>query len=197
MGQSNKNPNSIEALKSRIYTLRGVNVMLDRDLAALYSVTTGNLNKAVKRNQERFPSDFMFQLDQNEIKFISRFQYGSLKQGQNIKYLPHAFTEQGVAMLSTALKSKIAIEMNICIMRTFIELRHQVLLNPEYDLLKEKIRRIESRVEEVAMIQKIDTNQQERKLINLSTQFHHLSETLDQFQDTHIIIKRPDETPNE
>lgn len=76
--------------------------MLDKDLAILYGVTTGNLNKAVKRNIERFPDDFMFQLTKNEADSLS-FQIGTLKRGQHAKYRPHAFTEQGVAMLSSVL----------------------------------------------------------------------------------------------
>ena len=84
-----------------IRIIRGQKVLLDRDLAQLYGVTTGNLNKAVTRNIERFPSDFMFQLTADEAE-RSRFQIGILKRGQNINYLPRAFTEQGVAMLSAS-----------------------------------------------------------------------------------------------
>ena len=76
-------------IKDMIFEIRGEKVMLDRDLANLYGVTTGNLNKAVKRNSERFPKDFMFQLSQDEVLKISRFQNGSLKQGKNLKYLPN------------------------------------------------------------------------------------------------------------
>lgn len=98
--------------------------MLDRDLAELYHVETKNLNKAVRRNLKRFPSDFMFQLTYEEtMKLSSRFQFGTLKRGQNIKYLPYAFTENGVAMLSSVLKSERAIQVNVLIMRTFTQLR--------------------------------------------------------------------------
>jgi hypothetical protein len=105
--------------------------MLDVDLAKLYGVTTGQLNQAVKRNLARFPADFMFQLNREEAESVfpllgrtrSRSQTVTLKRGQNVKYLPFAFTEQGVAMLSSVLRSPRAIEVNIAIMRAFVKLR--------------------------------------------------------------------------
>ena len=90
--------------------------MLDRDLAALYGVTTGNLNKAVQRNPERFPPDFMFQLTADEAAAL-RFQFGSLKRGQHFKYLPQVFTQEGVAVLSSVLGSPRAVQVNIALMR--------------------------------------------------------------------------------
>ena len=92
--------------------------MLDRDLAALYGVTTGNLNKAVQRNHERFPPDFMFQLTAEEAEAL-RFHFGSLKRGQHFKYMPQVFTQEGVAMLSGVLRSPRAIQVNVAIMRVF------------------------------------------------------------------------------
>jgi hypothetical protein len=89
-----------ENIAQHVFFIGGEKVMLDADLAALYGVTTGNLNKGVKRNLERFPADFMFELTEGEAKSL-RFQSGSLKRGPHFKYLPHAFTEQGVAMLSS------------------------------------------------------------------------------------------------
>ena len=88
-----------------IYIIRGHRVMLDSDLAKLYGVSTKNLNKAVKRNLDRFPLDFMFQFTKGEFHSL-RFQFGTLKRGQHPKYLPHVFTQEGVAMLSGILKSK-------------------------------------------------------------------------------------------
>ena len=119
--------------------VRGVKVMLDKDLAELYQVTTGNLNKAVKRNISRFPSDFMFQLTKEEWDSL-RFQFGILETGRGkyTKYLPHAFTEQGLAMLSGVLNSKIAINVNISIMRAFVALRKLPPLVRKDDLLKVK-----------------------------------------------------------
>lgn len=106
--------------------------MLDRDLAELYEVTTFNLNKAVKRNFVRFPEDFMFQLREEEFTAL-RFQIGMSKQtGRGgRRYLPYAFTEQGVAMLSSVLRSKRAVQVNIEIMRTFVRLRQMIVSNKE------------------------------------------------------------------
>ena len=108
-----------------IYVIRDAQVMLDRDLAALYGVEVKQLNRQVKRNIERFPSDFMFRLSKEEC---SRCQIGTLNgsRGSNVKYLPYAFTENGIAMLSGVLKSKTAIEVNISIMRAFTALRRFV-----------------------------------------------------------------------
>jgi hypothetical protein len=122
-----------EIISNKIYFIRSRKIMFDRDLAALYGVTTGNLNKAVKRNVERFPADFMFQLSPGEAE-SSRFQFGSLKRGKNYKYLPYAFTEQGIAMLSSVLRSKRAIEVNIVIMRTFVRIREILVSHKELAL---------------------------------------------------------------
>ena len=106
--------------------------MLDKELAELYQVTTGNLNKAVKRNIKRFPPDFMFQLTDEEWEAL-RFQNGIIKKGgrgEHTKYLPHAFTEQGLAMLSGLLNSDIAIQVNINIMRAFVAVRQMIALPP-------------------------------------------------------------------
>jgi hypothetical protein len=105
-----------------ILLVRGQKVILDRDLASLYGEPTKSLNRAVKRNLDRFPSDFMIQLTAEEAE-SSRYQFGTLKRGQNIKYLPCAFTEQGVAMLSSVLRSPQAVQVNIAIMRAFVRLR--------------------------------------------------------------------------
>lgn len=115
----------IEEIDERIYKVRGIQVMIDRDLAELYGVETKQLNRAVKRNIERFPEDFMFQLTLEEC---SRCQIGTLniKQGHNIKYLPYAFTEYGIAMLSGVLRSETAITANIRIMRTFANMRKMI-----------------------------------------------------------------------
>jgi len=133
----------VELIASKIYLIRGIKVMLDRDLAKLYGVTTGNLNKAVKRNIERFPDDFMFQLTSEEYKTL-RFQIGILEKGQHSKYLPYAFTEQGVAMLSSVLRSKRAIEVNIAIMRAFVQLRKTLDSHAE---LAQKLADLQQRVE--------------------------------------------------
>src|SRR5438105_1234930 len=95
----------LKDIENRIYFIREQRVMLDKDLAHLYGVATKNLNKAVKRNHIRFPSDFTFQLDAQEYNSL-RFQFGTLKRGQHPKYLPYAFTQEGVSMLSSVLKSE-------------------------------------------------------------------------------------------
>ncbi|MDR1182990.1 MAG: ORF6N domain-containing protein [Bacteroidales bacterium] len=114
-------------IRSKIYEIRGHRVMLDFDLAEMYRVETKNLNLSVKRNIKRFPSDFMFQLTVGEWDAL-RLQNETSKRGGR-RYLPYAFTEQGVAMLSGLLNSDIAIEMNIAIMRAFVYVR-QIVLTP-------------------------------------------------------------------
>ncbi|MBI4768230.1 MAG: ORF6N domain-containing protein [Deltaproteobacteria bacterium] len=114
-----------EIIESKIFLIRGRKVMLDRDLSVLYGVTTGNLNKAVRRNWDRFPDDFLFQLTNQEVKDLI-FQFGTSRWGGTRK-LPYAFTENGVAMLSSILNSKRAIQVNIQIMRTFTRLREMMI----------------------------------------------------------------------
>ena len=114
--------NVIETIRTRIYEIRGRKVMLDRDLAELYHVETKQLKRQVKRNLTRFPKDFMFELSHQENDAL-RCQIGTLKRGEHSKYLPYAFTELGIAMLSTVLSSESAIQMNINIMRAFVLMR--------------------------------------------------------------------------
>src|SRR5438309_7106777 len=118
-----------ERVAQSIRWVRGQKVLLDSDLAVLYGVTTGNLNKAVKRNAERFPTDFMFQLDAEEAANL-RFQFGISSWGGR-RHLPYAFTEQGVAMLSSVLNSERAVKVNIAIMRAFVKLREALETNRE------------------------------------------------------------------
>jgi hypothetical protein len=133
---------SIERIESSIYTIRGMKVMLDRDLSGLYGVTTGALNQAVKRNRERFPVEFMFQLTKEEANSLrSQIVILNAKRGQHLKYLPYAFTEHGVAMLSSVLNSEKAIEINIAIIKAFIRLRAFVADHAELRLAIEKLER--------------------------------------------------------
>ena len=111
----------LQIIQNKIHTIRNEKVMLDYDLAELYETETKNLKRAVNRNIERFPEDFMFQLSKEEFDNL-RYQTGTSSYGGR-RYLPYAFTEQGVAMLSSVLKSQKAIEVNIAIMRTFIKIR--------------------------------------------------------------------------
>ena len=113
-----------QPIQSKIYEIRGQRVMLDRDLAELYQVTTSALNQAVKRNSKRFPSDFMFQLTNQEFANL-KSQFVTSRWG-GIRKMPYAFTEQGVAMLSGLLNSDIAINANIAIMRAFVAMRNYI-----------------------------------------------------------------------
>ncbi len=166
--------NIIRSIQNRIYKIRGERVMLDRDLAALYEAETKALNLAVKRNSKRFPKDFMFQLTKEEFESL-RFQIETLEKtdnplrlqnetsknppnslrlqnvtlksgrGQHSKYLPYVFTEQGVAMLSGILNSDKAINMNIAIMRAFVEVRKILLQQND---LKQQMKEIKERLGE-------------------------------------------------
>ncbi len=149
----------IQSIQNRIYDIRGERVMLDSDLAALYETETKSLNLAVKRNIKRFPKDFMFQLTKDEYESLRfqievletsnslRLQNATLKtgRGQHSKYLPYAFTEQGVAMLSGVLNSDKAISMNIAIMRAFVEIRKILLKQND---LKEQLKEIKEKLGE-------------------------------------------------
>ncbi len=132
-----------EQIEQAILLIRGQRVMLDRDLAALYDVETKNLNKAVRRNRDRFPADFMFQLTADEAECL-RFQFGTLKRGQHFKYLPQVFTQEGVAMLSSVLRSPRAVQVNITIMRVFVRLRDTLALHKE---LAHKLVELERKIE--------------------------------------------------
>lgn len=130
----------VERIEKAIFLIRGQKVMLDRDLASLYEVTTSALKQSVRRNIERFPADFMFVLDQNEFENWRSQFVTSNSDRMGIRYPPMAFTEQGVAMLSSVLRSKRAVAVNVQIMRTFVRLRE--MLASQADLAK-KIEQLE------------------------------------------------------
>ena len=139
-------PLATTQLEQSIHLIRGQKVLLDRDLAALYGVETKTLNRAVRRNIDRFPADFMFALTREEAG-RSRYQFGTLNaksRGTNVKYRPLAFTEQGVAMLSSVLNSPRAIQVNIAIMRVFVQLRETLSLHKE---LAHKLNDLERKIE--------------------------------------------------
>lgn len=156
----------LEIIEQQIIELRGQKVMLDFHLAELYEIETKVLKQAVKRNIHRFPSDFMFELSKEEFETL-RSQFVTSKRG-GIRYMPFAFTEQGVAMLSSVLNSEKAIAINIAIMRTFVTLR-QFALN--YKELSQKITEIEMQFPDIYKIlnhlmdEKEIENQKERKFI--------------------------------
>lgn len=112
----------IEKITSKICLMRDEKVLLDSDLAELYGVETKQLKRSVRRNFDRFPKDFMFQLSREEYDSL-RSQFGTLKRGEHTKYLPYVFTEQGVAMLSSVLNNERAVKVNIAIMRAFVQMR--------------------------------------------------------------------------
>ena len=117
----------IQVIQNKIYEIRGQRVMLDRDLAELYQVTTGALNQAVKRNVARFPSDFMFQLTDAETENWKSQIVITISIKMGLRHNPYAFTEQGVSMLSAVLKSSVAIQTSITIMRAFVAMRNHIL----------------------------------------------------------------------
>jgi len=141
MPKKNKSLVTLEPVEPLIHALRGERVMLDADLARIYDVTTGALNRAVKRNRERFPDDFMFQLTAEELDSL-RCQTGTLKtgRGRHRKFLPYAFTEQGVAMLSSVLRSRRAVLVNVEIMRAFVTLRREA---GRFEALREHLAELE------------------------------------------------------
>lgn len=130
-----------EMIERRIFLMRGRKVMLDRDLAHLYGVTTGNLNLAVRRNRKRFPEDFMFQLRASEAKSLL-LQFARSKGRGGRRTPPYAFTEQGVAMLSSVLHSERAAQVNIAIMRAFVKMREMISTHRD---LAEKITEMEKK----------------------------------------------------
>jgi phage regulator Rha-like protein len=123
----------VERIEKAIYLIRGDKVMLDSDLAKLYGVTTKRLNEQVRRNRGRFPEDFMFQLTSEEAKLTqsSRSQFATLKRGQNIKYLPYAFTEHGSIMAANVLNSERAVQASVQVVRAFVRLRQLLGSNTE------------------------------------------------------------------
>lgn len=136
-------PLNLNAIASGIYLIRGKKVMLDRDLAALYGVSTKHLKRQVRRNRNRFPDDFMFELSDEETR-IWRRQFGTLNKsgrGEHSKYLPFAFTEHGILMLSSVLNSEKAAQINIAIMRVFLRLREMIMTNSALALRLERVDR--------------------------------------------------------
>lgn len=137
---------SQEVIESKIFVIRGHKVMLSMHLADLYDVETKVLMQAVKRNLDRFPEDFMFQLTWDEVEIASRSQIVTLNKvkGKNVKYLPYAFTEHGVVMLASVLNSKRAVAISIYIVKTFIKLREFLTYHKE---IGQKLKEIEQKVD--------------------------------------------------
>ena len=133
----------MEQISEKKLLIRGQKIILDRDLAELYGVETKILKRAVRRNLERFPQDFMFELNKDEQSSL-RYHFGTLNRGEHAKYLSFAFSEQGVAMLSSVLKSKRAVEVNILIMRAFVKMRELLYSDKS---LAHKVEKLETQME--------------------------------------------------
>lgn len=186
----------VDTIKSSIYEVRGQRVMLDSDLAELYEVEVSQLKRQVRRNIDRFPEDFMFELTREEYDSL-RCQNGTIKsgRGQHSKYLPFAFTEEGVAMLSGMLKSKTAMQVNINIMRAFVAIRHAVasmqLSDLRYEQLSHKVDQLNAYVEEILHDQS-DINQiQEQTNNEIAVQIEAINEALDQLRDIKVEPRTP------
>ena len=183
----------LSKIQSKIYELRGVKVMLDFDLAEIYEVETRSLKQAVRRNIKRFPSDFMFELTNDEYNCLLlniRSQFVTFKdesrQGKYPKYAPFAFTELGATMLSSVLKSDVAIEKSILIIRAFVAVRN-FLLHPTVNELKElkkEVREVREYVDDVLTIQN-DINEDTRVQLEL------VNEALAKLQYNHNLINKP------
>jgi len=185
--------NDLATIQRKIYEIRGQKVILDRDLAALYQVETKVLNQAVKRNIERFPEDFMFQLTLKEWREIAENKDVTILKSQNVtsswggsRRLPYAFTEQGIAMLSSVLRSHIAIQMNINIMRAFVAMRQTIAslaaTETKIELLNERVEKLNLYIDEVLHDQN-DINESQR-MINEETsmQLELINESLAELQ---------------
>ena len=180
--------------------MRGVRVMLDEDLAFLYRVETKYLVRQFKRNLERFPEGYAFQITKGEFL---RCQNGTSKQARGgRRYLPYAFTEHGTLLLSSILRSATAIKVNQTIIQVFVELRQQVMTRSEYEQLKQSVRHIESRMDALETHAVVDNTMLTTKMTELSREVQEMRkghsqflEAIDQFESAHIIIQRPDNDP--
>ena len=185
-----------ENIKNVIYEIRGQKVMLDRDLADMYEVEVSQLKRQVRRNIDRFPQDFMFELTPDEVKSL-RCQNGTIKtgRGQHSKYLPFAFTEEGVAMLSGLLHSKIAIQVNINIMRAFVAVRQAVYMlqtsELRFEQLSHKVDQLNAYVEEILHDQNDINEQQEQTNLEVAVQIEAINDALDQLRDTKAQPRTP------
>ena len=201
----------VELIKHRIYEVRGLRVMLDRDLAELYGVETRALNQAVKRNIDRFPDDFLFRLNKNEWTFLKsqivisntdattadnkdvatngdslKSQFVISNRGGD-RALPYAFTELGIAMLSSVLRSETAIQVNINIMRAFVAIRHAVSawqgVNLKVEQLSHKVDQLNSYVEEILHDQNDINRMQEETNTEIALQIEAINDALDQLRE--------------
>ena len=176
---------NLQLIQSKIYEIRGQKVMLDRDLAELYGIETKVLKQAVKRNLKRFPSDFMFELTQDEFECL-RSQFVTSNARGGTRYMPFAFTEQGVAMLSSVLNSEVAIEINIYIMRAFVAIRQMIAAPPtdKFAELQNEVKELKEYIEE-AFADYNDINEDTRMQLEL------INQTLAELQSGKRNLPRP------
>lgn len=208
----------VEVIKHRIYEVRGLRVMLDRDLAELYGVETRALNQAVKRNIDRFPDDFLFRLNKNEWTFLkSQIVISNndattadnkdvATNGDSLKSqivisnrggdraLPYAFTELGIAMLSSVLRSETAIQVNINIMRAFVAIRHAVSawqgVNLKVEQLSHKVDQLNNYVEEILHDQNDINRMQEENNTEIALQIEAINDALDQLREKPLTTRK-------
>ena len=192
-----QNNNQIQIIENKIFSIRGQQVMLDRDLAELYQVTTKRLNEQVKRNIDKF-ENFFFQLSSEEKNELvaNCDRLNTLKHSSSN---PFVFTEHGILMLASVLNSKVAIQMNRKIIDTFIFVRKKIQSNPNYELLREQILRLQSDTKlinaEMLAIKKdhkIDLNVQNMEINDLNEKVTELLTEFNKFRDSSIIIKKDD-----
>ena len=175
----------LSVIQNKIYEIRGQRVMLDFDLAAMYGAETKYLKRSVKNNIRRFPSDFMFELTKEEFEYL-RCNFSTSKRG-GIRYMPYAFTELGVSMISSILNSDVAIEVNIAIMRAFVAVRQLVLITKPTDGVKElksEIKQLKEYIEEV-FTDYNDINEDTRMQLEL------INETLAELQVRNKELRKP------
>jgi len=203
-----QNNNQIQIIENKIFTIRGQQVMLDRDLAELYQVETKALNRAVKRNILSFPEDFMFQLTKKETENL-RCQNGTSSWGGS-RTLPFVFTEHGCIQVCTVLKSLVARKMSVFVVRAFVTMKNQAFSNPNYELLKEQIIRLQAETKlfnaktetihaEMAALKsdhKIDLNIQNMEIEDLNEKINELLTRFNQYQENNISLKRIDNIGN-
>jgi hypothetical protein len=196
--------NHIQIIEDKIFTIRGQQVMLDRDLAELYQVTTKRLNEQVKRNIKKFPSDFMFKLTEDEWQSLRSQIATSKKKRGGRTYIPFVFTEIGCNTVSGILNTDVANARSIFIHRAFVAMKHQVFSNPNYELLKEQILRLQSETklfnakaetihaEMVALKSdhKVDLNVQNMEIEDVNEKMTELLKEFNKFRDASIIIQK-------
>lgn len=187
MKKSNELIVSPEVIKAHIYELRGRRIMVDSDLAQLYGVETKNLKRAVRMNIERFPEDFMFELTKEEYDFL-RCNFFTLKsgRGQHSKYLPYAFTQEGIAMLSGLLRTPIAIQVNINIMRAFFQMQQALLAisdtNLQLEQIRSELKQLRIDMDETLHDQNDINEMLSKEQDNISAQLENINDAIAQLQ---------------